>query len=171
MNLGEEILKAPGKRQRDKIVSFVGNDRKRFANLIEIFLQGPYRITKRAAWPLSYCVEKHPELLRPHWKKILALVGKPDIHDAVKRNVLRMFQFVSIPPAYQARTADLSFKFLADVKEPVAIRVFAMTVLANLTREVPELKNELIPIIEDQLPYASAGFLARSKKVLKQLKQ
>lgn len=169
MNWSKEILKEHSKKQCDKIVSYVGNDPERFTQLVEVFLQGPYRITQRAAWPLSNCVEKHPELLRPHWNKILAFVGKPDIHDAVKRNVLRMFQFVQVPKVYQGRTADICFTFLADTKEPVAIRAFAMTVLANIAREVPELKNELIPIIEDQLPYASAGFLSRSRKVLKQL--
>ena len=171
MNLIVEILKEHSKNQKDKIVTYVGNDPKRFAQLVEVFLSGPYRVTQRAAWPLSYCIEKHPELLHPHWKKILAFVGRPGIHDSVKRNTMRMLQFVHIPKAHQGTVANLCFAFLADVKEPVAIRVFAMTVLANLAREVPELKNELIPLIEDQLPYASAGFLSRSGKVLKQLKR
>lgn len=171
MNWTYEILKEHSRKQCDKMVNYVGNDPQRFSQLVDIFLQGPYRITQRAAWPLSNCVEKHPELLRPHWKKILAFMSRPGIHDAVKRNTLRMLQFVRIPKPYQGRTADLCFAFLTNTKEPVAIRVFAMTVLANLAHEVPELKNELIPIIEDQLPYASAGFLSRSRKVLKQLKQ
>lgn len=171
MNWSKVILKEHSKPQRDKIVAYVGNDPEKFAELVEVFLQGPYRITQRSSWPLSYLVEQHPELLRPHWKKILAFASKPGIHDAVKRNVLRMFQFVQVPKVYQGRVADLCFRFLADTKEPVAIRVFAMTVLANIARVVPELKNELIPIIEDQLPYASAGFLSRSRKVLKQLNQ
>ncbi len=171
MNWTTEILKEHSKRQCDKIVSYVGNDPERFAQLVAVFLQGPYRVTQRAAWPLSYCVEEHPELLQPHWRKILAFVSKPGIHDAVKRNTLRMFQFVRVPKVYQGPTANLCFRLLSDPSEPVAIRVFAMTVLANIAREEPELKNELVPIIEDQLPFASAGFLSRSRKVLKQLKQ
>ncbi|GHN02752.1 hypothetical protein WSM22_42410 [Cytophagales bacterium WSM2-2] len=57
-----------------------------------------------------------------------------------------------------------------DKKEPVAVRVFSMTVLGNLAVKVPELRNELIPLIEDQMPYVSAGFVSRGRKVLKQLK-
>ena len=171
MNLVVEILKEHSKKQKDKIVEYVGNNPKRFSELIEVYLQGPYRVTQRAAWPLSYCIQKHPALLRPHWKKILALVTRKDIHDAVKRNTLRMLQFVRVPKAHQGGVANLCFTLLADRKQPVAIRVFAITVLANLSLEVPELKNELIPLIEDQLPYASAGFLSRSGKVLKQLKR
>jgi hypothetical protein len=171
MKLSAEILKEHSKNQCDKIVGYVGNDSAKFAQLVEVFLQGPYRITQRAAWPLSHCVEQYPHLLKPHWKDLLVFVNKPGIHDAVKRNVVRMFQFVRVPKIHQGRTANLCFRFLKDTKEPVAIRVFAMTVLAIIAREVPELKNELILIIEDQLPYASAGFLSRSRKVLKQLKQ
>jgi hypothetical protein len=170
MNLVEEILKEHSKKQKDKIVSYVGHDHKRFAELVHVFLQGPYRVTQRAAWPLSYCIERYPDLLKPHFRKILAQFGKKEIHDSVKRNTLRMLQFVRVPKAHQGITTDLCLAFLADAKEPVAIRVFAMTVLANMAKEVPELKNELIPLIEDQMPYASAGFISRGGKVLKQLK-
>ena len=34
----------------------------------------------------------------------------------------------------------------------------------------PELKNELIPIIEDQLPYGSPAFISRGRKALKELR-
>jgi len=170
MNLVEEILREHTKKQKDKIVRYVGHNPKRFSELVDIFLQGPTLVTQRAAWPLSYCIEQYPDLLKPHFRKILTRLGKKNIHDSVKRNILRMLQFVRVPKAWQGITADLCLTFLADSKEPVAIRVFAMTVLANITIEVPELKNELIPLIEDQLPYASAGFISRGSKVLKQLK-
>jgi hypothetical protein len=58
-----------------------------------------------------------------------------------------------------------------DPKEPIAVRVFSMSVLANITRHEPDLKKELRIIIEDQLPFASAGFRARAKKVLKELEK
>jgi hypothetical protein len=171
MNLVEEILREHTKKQKDKIVSYVGHNPKRFSELVDIFLQGPSLVTQRAAWPISYCIEQYPDLLKPHFRKILTQLGKKNIHDSVKRNILQMLQFVRVPKAWQGITADLCLTFLADAKEPVAIRVFAMNVLANIASEVPELKNELIPLIEDQLPYSSAGFISRGSKVLKQLKQ
>ena len=65
MNLVETITNEHSKAQCDKIVKYIGCDRSRFAQLVKVFLSGPYRITQRAAWPLSYCVELHPELVRP----------------------------------------------------------------------------------------------------------
>lgn len=171
MNLLKEILQEHSRPQMIRIVNYVGANEKRFAELVGIFLNGPYRVTQRAAWPLSNCVELHPELVKPHLKKLISFLGKSGEHDAVKRNILRFLQFVPIPRSLQGRTTALCFQFLGDTKEPIAIRVFSMTVLANLAKENPELKNEIIPMIEDQMPYGSAGFVSRGKKILKELKR
>lgn len=40
MNLVEEILKEHSKKQKDKIVNYVGNNPDRFAQLVDVFLQG-----------------------------------------------------------------------------------------------------------------------------------
>ncbi len=171
MNLLKEILHEHSRVLMLKIVTYVGSNPKRFGELVEIFLNGPYRVTQRAAWPLSNCVELHPELVNPHLNKLITFLGKADEHDSVKRNILRFLQFISIPKSLQGKSADLCFQFFRNSKEPVAIRVFAMTVLANLAKENPELKNEIIPMIEDQMPYGSAGFVSRGRKVLKELKR
>jgi hypothetical protein len=78
-------------------------------------------------------------------------------------------QFITIPKSLQGLAATVCFGLFQNPKEPIAIRVFSMTVLAGIAQDQPELKNELKIMIQDQLPYASAGFLARAKKVLKQL--
>ncbi len=165
------IKKEHSKAHCNKIVNFLGKDPKRFKNLIDAFLTGPYRITQRAAWPLSYCVELHPELIKPHLKRVLKYAKKPDVHDAVKRNIIRLLQFIEIPKSMQGVVVDVCFTFLKNPKESVAIRIFAITVLTNLSNILPELKNELIPIIEDQLPYGSAGFISRGRKALLELKK
>jgi hypothetical protein len=169
MDLKKEILKGHTKAQANKIINYVGNNPERFENLVEVFLAGPYRVTQRAGWPLSYCVENHPELIQPHLKKILDNLKKPGIHDAVKRNTVRLLQFVEIPKRYHGQATDICFGYLTNTKEPIAIRVFAMTVLANIARSHPELKSELRIVIEDNLAYASPAFISRSRKVFKAL--
>lgn len=169
MDLKKEILKEHSKAQKTRIVAYIGNNKQRFAALVTVFLNGPYRVTQRAAWPLTYVVESNPNLILPHLKEILNFLKKKEIHDAVKRNTVRLLQFVDIPKQHESQVADLCFQFLGDRKEPVAIRVFSMTVLVKIITRHPELKMELAVLIEDELPYASAAFLSRGKKVLKQL--
>ncbi len=169
MNLVETIAKDHSRAQCDRVVKYVGKDPGRFDELVQVFLAGPYRITQRAAWPLGYCVEHHPHLIRPHLKTIINNLRRPGLHVAVKRNTVRLLQFIAIPPSLQGQAAAICFDLLQDAREPVAVRVFSMSVLAKIARDQPELKNELKILIEDQLPYGSAGFLTRARKILKQL--
>jgi len=169
MDFRKEILKEHSKIQCEKIVNYVGNYASRFNELVEVFLVGPYRVTQRIAWPMSRCVEEHPQLISPHLNQILKQVQRADAHDSVKRNVMRLLQHIHIPTKLRGKVAAICFQFFTDKKEPIAVRVFAMTVLANLAKELPELKNELIPLIEDEMPYASAGFISRGRKILKEL--
>lgn len=170
MNLKEAALKEHSREQCNRIVKYVGRDPKKFAELVNVFLEGPYRVTQRMAWPLSYCIEQNTTLIHPHLSKILKFAERPGVHDSVKRNVARLLQFIDIPKKHQGAAANLCLKFFCDKKEPIAVRVFSMTVLANLAKKIPELKNELIPVIEDELPYGSAAFVSRGRKVLKDLK-
>ncbi|MGC4021311.1 MAG: hypothetical protein QM734_04895 [Cyclobacteriaceae bacterium] len=170
MDFKTEALKEHSKSQCLKLVKYIGEDGKKFSALIEAFLAGPYRVTQRLSWPMSCCVEANTEIIHPHLTRILKFVQQPDVHVAVKRNVVRLLQFIDVPTKHQGPVIDICFKFFTDTKEPIAVRVFSMTVLANLAKEIPELKNELIPIIEDQLPLGSAGFVSRGRKILKELK-
>ncbi len=168
MNLREEILREHSKAQTLKIVNYIGNDKERFAELMNLFLGNTYRVTQRAAWVVSNCAEAHPELIKPYLKRMLNYLSKP-VHDAVKRNTIRTLQDIAIPKKLQGKATDICFQFLCSNDETIAVKVFSMTVLHNLSKEHPDLKNELRIAIEEQMPYASAGFKSRGKKILKAL--
>jgi len=169
MDLRKEILRGHSKAQVNRIVDYVGNNPERFKNLISVYIEGPYRVTQRAAWSISYCVENQPELVYPHLKTLLGQLKKPTVHDALKRNTMRLLQFIRIPKKYEGLVADLCFEYLANKKEAVAVKVFSMTVLNTIAEDIPEIKKELKILIEDNLPYASPAFQSRARKVLKDL--
>ena len=169
MNPVEMLILPLSRTKKDKIVQYVGKSQQRFDELMRALIQGPYEVTQRAAWVLSYCVESHPELLRKHYNVVTRFLERSDASETLKRNLLRALQFVKIPTQYQGRIADCCFTFLSG-KEPVAVKVFAMTVLADLAQKNSELKNEIIPLLTAQLPYGSAGFISRAKRVLTELK-
>ena len=169
MDLKKRLNLGQSKTQTLEIVGYVNGRPDRFKQLVEIYLSGPYRITQRAAWPLSYCVEKWPYLIDNHWKKILQFIQKADANDAVRRNTMRLLQFVDVPKRYQGLVADLCFSYLQDPKIAVAIRVFSMTVLDNIIHDQPDMQKELKLILEDQMPYGSAAFKSRGMRILKRL--
>ena len=171
MDLRRTLEREHSKPAVNKIVRYVGDSREKFSELLDIFLEGPYRITQRAAWPLTYCAEAHPEIVKGKLGILLRYLEKENIHDAVRRNTIRMLQFVEIPANLHGRVASICLTYLKDNKQPVAIRVFSMTVLGRLAESYPELRQELRVMIEDHLPYAQPAFISRGRKILKALGQ
>ena len=169
MDLRKEILQEHSKAQTEKVVNYVGDNKDRFAALMTLFVGDEYRVTQRAGWPLSYCVERHPELIKPYFKQIVALLEKPATHNAVHRNILRLLQYVKIPKAYHGRVMNTCFEMVASHEVEVAIKAFSLTVLENMTVDYPEIKPELKLIIEERWPYETAAFHSRAKKILKKL--
>lgn len=170
MNLEKALLAEHSRVQAEKIAKYINKDSARFKTLMDVFFSNKYILTQRAAWVMSICVRKHPGLITPFLKKMIYNLEKP-VHDAVKRNTVRILQEIDIPDKLIGKTADSCFALLTKPSEAIAIKAFSMTVLLNITKKEPDLKNELRIIIEDQMPYAKAAFLSRGKKTLKELEK
>ncbi len=141
----------------------------RIKELMECFFDAEIRICQRAAWPMGDLGEKYPDLMVPYLPQLIANLKAPK-HDAVIRNTVRTWQYMSIPEDYQGEIFEICFYYITDPKIPIAIRAFSMTVCANICKEVPELKEELIMAIEDQLEHGSPGIRSRGTTVIKLLR-
>ncbi|MCE7991785.1 MAG: hypothetical protein HEP71_07390 [Roseivirga sp.] len=171
MDLRKQLLTTHSKENTTLIANYIGSDRERFDKLMKLFLYDEYRVIQRAAWVVGDVSRLHPEIVMPYLPEMVENLKKPDIHDASKRNTLRFLQEIEVPEAHWGDLAELCFNYLTSIEEPVAIKVFSMTVLLGIVKKVPELKDELKYAIEDQLPYGSAGFKSRGKKTLKVLEK
>lgn len=168
MNLREELLKNHTKELILKIVNYVDNDKKRFSELMKLFFSNEEIISQRASWAVTSCSDVYPELILPYVERMLNNLNST-VHDSVKRNTIRTFQNIHIPEKFQGKAADICFTLLCSKEESIGTKVFSMTVLYNLSKQHPDLKNELRMAMEEQLPYSSAGFKSRGKKILKSL--
>ena len=167
MNLQTEILKEHSKRQAVKIGSWVGNNRTRFKQLMELFLSGDYRVTQRSAWIVSYCGLKHPELVYPWFPAMLKRMQEPGVHIAVKRNVLRILEEIKIPRTLFGPLMSICFDELASHESTIAVKVYSMSILAKIAKEKPAITRELQAMMEQMLPQAGPGIRARIRKVLR----
>jgi hypothetical protein len=160
------ILAEHSKAQCSRIIRYVGNDRARFKALMALFLTGEYRVTQRAGWPLSYCVRKYPELILPYVGPLLKNMEKKGLHDAVKRNTVRLLQDVEVPKRYHGKLMNICFDAIQSNETPVAIKAFSLTLLSRLGRQYPEILRELKAIIEDRWNLETAAFRSRGRKIL-----
>lgn len=170
MDIRAELLKEHSRAQADRVAQWIGNDPERLAQLVDLFLHDEYRVVQRAARVVSLIADEHFELIQPHLPALVRRMNEPGVPVAVKRNVVRMLQFVDVPEDVQGDVMNTCFELVADPQETIAVRAFSMTVLANLAKQYPDIKPELKAIIEDALEHdPSPGFRNRAGKVLKSL--
>ena len=142
---------------------------KQIDDLIDIGLNDPIEKSWRAIWLADKIHEKRPELIRPYVPKLISALKKTK-SEGKKRHMLKLISLNPIPGK------DLSFLFKYCLNEftsaemPVAIRVHSMQILYEISEIEPELKPELIQLIEHEMTFHStAGIKSRGKKLLKKL--
>ena len=169
MNLRATIVAEHSKASCNKITKWIGDNQQRFDELFDLFINDEYRVVQRAAWPLSYSVIAHPQLIKKHFTKLISNLKKPKLHDSVKRNTVRLLQHITIPERFHGEVMSLCFDYISSVDEATAIKAFSLTVLQHLSHQYPEIKQELKTIIEDRWDYETAAFRSRARKILKEL--
>lgn len=143
---------------------------KDYRTLIEIALFD----TKPVSWRAAYLIDKindiNPGLLQPHLSKMIEQV-KIEKQGGKRRHFLKLISMNKIPDEHQGLLLDFCIKTFKSSKEAVAVRVHAMQILYNLTEIEPELKHEILTVIEYEMEnHSSAGITSRGKKLVKKLK-
>jgi hypothetical protein len=165
--LQQMILDEHSKAQKDMIVLWVGNNQQRFDELVKLFLKGEKLITQRAGWPLSDIAIMHSEIVQKHLKQLVKNIVKPNLHNAIKRNTMRLLQHIEIPESLQGDVMNCCFNFIEDPKEAVAVKASSLAVLENLSKLYPEILPEIKLIIEARWEHETAAFKSRARKILK----
>ena len=165
MDIRDALLEVHSKAQATKIADHVGSDAVRFDELMKLMLGPVYRVSQRAAWPVSICIERDSALVQPYFNVLIKQLERDDAHVAVKRNVARLLQFVDIPKRYQGRIFDACLALVDDPSQPVAVRCFSMTVAARMAVKSPELLNELRLVVEQHSANLTAGLRVRARRL------
>lgn len=166
MDIRGALLDEHSKRRTMAVVEYIGGDPERFARLMDVFFAGEYRTTQRAAWPLNYCAERNPELIYPYLDRLVDLLARKDVHNAVRRNIARLLQYIKIPEHLRGKVFSRCVDLVDDAGEPVAVRVFALTVAAEIAKPEPDLTGELKLIVEKHLSHTTPAFGARARRIL-----
>ncbi len=172
MNISEQLLTAHSRANADLVLNYVLEDESRTAGLMNAFLSDENRVVQRSAMVVGDLGRIRPGWLRSyHARMIEVAVAYP--HPSVPRNVMRFFSelpLAEVAEEDQGALLDLAFRLTESQTEPVAIRVFAMTVVANFCKIYPELKDELRGIIELTIAEGTTpGFRSRGGKILREL--
>ncbi len=157
------------KAMAESIAIDVDGDEEKFARLMDVYLcDEDSLLTQRAAWPVRKVFDQTPHLLLPYLSRMIEMLDE-DHHMAVRRNNLSILAAINLPEPFWDNLYVTCFQILENPQIPIAIRVHAMQVLANIAQNIPDLIPELRLVIESHLTVGSPGFKSSAKKILAHL--
>ena len=154
-----------------EIAAYACKSEKNFKELMVCFSNNEdKRLSQLAAWCASWAAEMRPQLIVPYSPVLIDRLTDQGIHDAVKRNALRILESHEIPEEYQGKLMNACFGYIENPAAPIALKAFSLYNLFNLSKIYPEIGPELKLIIETQWDNEGAAFRSRGRKILKALK-
>jgi hypothetical protein len=165
MDIREALVSQQSKAVSLEIAAIVKEDTEKFADLMEIFFADNYRLTQRTAAVLMVVVETKPQLITPYLTKMVAQLKRRGIQDAIKRNIVRLFQFIELPENLKGRVFSDCVDLVDSLNEAPAIRAFALTVAGKVGRHEPDLIRELCQVAQKHFPYTSPAFRKRAREI------
>lgn len=167
MEIEKELMSEHSKTVTERVVAYIGDSPTRFAELMQLFFGADYRLVQRAAWPMSYAVQKHPSLFAPYFEPALLFMRQKGLPDAVVRNTLRILQDLDVPEHLQGELVDMCLEYIVSPVSAAAIKAFAISTLENLCKKYPELAEEVKIVLLERMEYEKPAFVSRAKRFLK----
>ena len=170
MDFRSLLLDFPSGATKDLYIQKVIRAKSHFVTLLDLALYDEDPVAWRAAWVLDGADELEPGLASDHLVKIVEAL--PELSSlGTLRSILRMLCRYDIPEDSQGLLIDLCFSYLTSELYPVAVKAHAMQIVYQHVLLYPELKDELITILEDQIENNSVGFLSRARRLIKQMEK
>ncbi len=116
---------------------------------------------------ICVCSLNYPELFKPHCSRVIASLKNLRSEGAM-RNLLKTLAEVPVRLTKKDKGILLNqcFDYLVSNDYPVAVHVFSMQILYNLSCEIPEIGEELYRILEEKIPDASPGYRSRARRIM-----
>jgi hypothetical protein len=142
-----------------------------FPALMDITLEGNERVNWRASWAADKINEMIPGIAAEWIPKLTeALSGLK--HNGKKRQYLKLISLYPISENNESFLFGYCLDKLTSETEDISVRVYSMQILYNISEKEPELKEELLQIIEHEMEYRSSpGILTRGKNLASLLRK
>lgn len=136
--------------------------------LVRCALQEDHLLSSRAMWVLGHCSDSDYESVKKYQGRLIENLAKPDLHNGVIRNTLRLYQEHPVPDEYHTFLLDKCYGYIKDPVQAIAVRAFAITVVLRISKPYPELIGELKMVLmhlsqQEEPP----GIRSRVKNTLK----
>lgn len=171
-SLREYLLFDLSKKHSAEIASKAEQDAAVLKTLWKFALSDEEPVNWRAAWVIKGIHENNRNLIEPLIGDMISALPQLE-KEGVKREFLRMIIEYPLPEGEESLgiLLDSCFRWLANPAEPIAVKIHCMTILFEISKVIPEIKQELITTIEISMQEGSAGIINRGSKTIKALRQ
>ncbi len=170
MEIRKELLAEHSYENAEKIAWYVMENQEYLAEIFQLFWENDKLITQRVTWVIIIITDWKPKIIKPFVEEMILTLKKEGVNDSIIRNTVRILAEFPIPSHMDGIITEICFNYLSNNTIPVAIQVFSMTILERMVEKYPDLKEELIAIIEMGMEFGSAGYRSRGGKILGRLR-
>ena len=147
------------------LISEISSSAELLEMLTDIALHSEHPKSWRAAWLLDKIHDNNKEAILPYINLFIEKL-KSERNEGKKRHLLKLVSINRIPEDQQGFLLEFCIRIFSSQKEAIAVRVHAMQVLYEISNAEPELKPEILAIIEQVLAEnTSAGLKSRGSKI------
>jgi len=140
-------------------------------DIMEIALHGKEQIAWRAAWLCEKINDHHPGILAP-WIDVVTRSLPRIKHHGLRRQLLKIVTLYPIAEADRGLLTDYCLERLEDTSDPSAVKAHAMQILYNISEAEPDMKEELLQVLEWTLETGeTAGIQARARNLANRLRK
>lgn len=170
MDFRSLLMNFPSGAEKDLFIREVIGNRENFESLLDLALHEKDPVAWRASWVLDGSDEQQPGLATAYIHKVVNALPTLESKGSL-RSLLRMLCRYDIPEEDQGLLIDLCFSYLTSELYPVAVKAHAMQIIYMHVLLYPELKDELVAVLEDQMENNSVGFMSRGRRLIKQMEK
>lgn len=139
--------------------------------LMKIAIFSEHKNSWRALYLADKIHDSHPERISPYVPEMIEQL-QVEQHNGKKRHLLKLISMNTIDEEYSGFLMDYCLTAFTSSKEPVANRVHAMQILYNISETEPDIKAEVLEIIQQEIDlHPTPGIRARGRKLVRKLQK
>ncbi len=141
-------------------------DQKALMDLLQCIGDADSHIANRAAWTTSHLFDLSPKMFESKHHALLLSMLSNSVTGGIKRCIMQIWQTADLPDDLVPGIAEHALAYLENPKEDIAVRAFAISTLGNCMKTIPELKEEVLFLLEKEMPTASVAIHVRIKRLM-----
>lgn len=168
MNIAE-LLPDTGKLTAIHAADVAVKNKKIIPEILKTAFADIHPLSVRAANTIEIIDSKKPVLIQPYYKKIISSFNDFKV-DGVKRCLLKIFtRHTELDEELLCMLLNYCFDCVASSSETIGVKAYSLMILYEISNREPDIKNELVAVINKQLSESSPAFKNLGNKILSKI--